>query len=99
MINPKITVMITDQTQINHQDAMYLSASIITNDEKGVQSAYSSIQENHPEICADNKQECREDKAAFTAFVEKIEDALTEYLRNGEAALLFKPYTEVEKDV
>lgn len=98
MINPKITVMITDQTQINHQDAMYLSASIVTNDEKGIQSAYSSIQENHPEVCAAHKQECREDKAAFTTFVERIEDALAEYAKNDEAALLFKPYTE-EKDV
>lgn len=99
MINPKITVMITDQTQVNHQDAMYLSTSIETNNEKGIQSAYTSTQENHPEVCADNKRECREDKAAFTAFVEKIEDALAEYAKNGEAALLFKPYTEVEKDV
>lgn len=94
MINPKITVMITDQTQINHQDAMYLSASIVTNDEKGVQSAYSSTQENHPEVCAENKQECRKDKAAFNDFVDKIQDALEAYKASGEAPLLFEVYQQ-----
>lgn len=94
MINPKITVMITDQTQNNHQDAMYLSASIVTNDEKGVQSAYSSIQENHPEVCTGNRQECRKDKAAFTAFVDKIQDALEAYKASGEAPLLFEVYQQ-----
>lgn len=94
MIKPTITVMISDQTKVNNQDAMYLTASIVTNDAKGVQSASTSSMENHPEICAANKQACREDKAAFTAFVEKIEDALMEYVKNGEAALLFAPYEE-----
>lgn len=96
MINPKITVMITDQSRIDNQDAMYLSASIITNDEQGIQSASSTFIENHPEVCIYNKTECRADKIAFTQYVEKIEDALSQYLNKGEAELLFKSYKEFE---
>lgn len=96
MINPKITVMITDQSRIDNQDAMYLSTSIITNDKKGIQSASSTFIENHPEVCAQNKAECREDKIAFMQYVEKIEDALSKYLNKEEAELLFKSYKEFE---
>ncbi|WP_133964671.1 hypothetical protein [Eubacterium limosum] len=92
MIEPKIKLTIDCVALVDNKETQYLHSTLTLNDKDGIKSGGITNSERNPAICREKKKECRQDLADFTAFVQKIEDAIEEYAAKGKATELFKPY-------